>query len=168
MSRVRGHPSPGIDPHEVQEHTMSPHKREALGHFAQFIAVCSSAKMGEIGENLLSVSDPISGYRRGSAMPVLSYVHQLFNVDQCQAYIHTLRWKDRPLQCPRCQSHDVILGGHTTTDPAANAIGATAASAPSTTSPIPCCTRASGRCRTGSWRRFCFASPAHRDALPER
>ena len=40
-------------------------------------------------------------------MPVLSYVHQLFNVDQCQAYIHTLRWKDRPLQCPRCQSHDV-------------------------------------------------------------
>ena len=40
-------------------------------------------------------------------MPVLSYVHQLFNVDQCHAYIHTLRWKDRPLQCPRCQSHDV-------------------------------------------------------------
>ena len=22
--------------------------------------------------------------------PVLSYLHQLFNVDQCQAYIHTL------------------------------------------------------------------------------
>jgi transposase-like protein len=40
-------------------------------------------------------------------MPVLSYVHQLFNADQCQAYIHTLRWKDRPLQCPRCQSHNV-------------------------------------------------------------
>ena len=40
-------------------------------------------------------------------MPVLSYVHQLFNAEQCQAYIHTLRWKDRPLQCPRCQSHDV-------------------------------------------------------------
>lgn len=40
-------------------------------------------------------------------MPVLSYVYELFNVDQCQAYIHTLRWKDRPLQCPRCQSHDV-------------------------------------------------------------
>jgi hypothetical protein len=31
-------------------------------------------------------------------MSVLSYIHQLFNVDQCQAYIHTLRWKDRPLQ----------------------------------------------------------------------
>ena len=40
-------------------------------------------------------------------MPVLSYVHQLFNADQCQAYIHALRWKDRPLQCPRCQSHNV-------------------------------------------------------------
>jgi transposase-like protein len=40
-------------------------------------------------------------------MPVLSYVHELFNVDQCHAYIHTLRWKERPLQCPRCQSHDV-------------------------------------------------------------
>ena len=40
-------------------------------------------------------------------MPVLAYLHQLFNVDQCQADIHVLRWKDRPLQCPRCQSHDV-------------------------------------------------------------
>ena len=28
-------------------------------------------------------------------MPVLSYIHQLFNVDQCQAYIHTLRWGSR-------------------------------------------------------------------------
>src|SRR5499425_3340106 len=40
-------------------------------------------------------------------MPVLSYIHQLFNAEHCQAYIHTLRWKERPLQCPRCQSHDV-------------------------------------------------------------
>ena len=40
-------------------------------------------------------------------MPVLSHLHHLFNADQCQAYIHTLRWKDRPLQCPRCQSQDV-------------------------------------------------------------
>jgi transposase len=44
-------------------------------------------------------------------MSVLSYIHQLLNVDQCQAYIHTLRWKDRPLQCPRCQSHHVGLWG---------------------------------------------------------
>src|SRR6266702_851515 len=40
-------------------------------------------------------------------MPVLSYVHQLFNADSCHVYLHTLRWKDRPLQCPRCQSQDV-------------------------------------------------------------
>src|SRR5499426_1492411 len=40
-------------------------------------------------------------------MPVLSYVYQLFSTEQCQAYIHTLRWKDRSLECPRCQSHDV-------------------------------------------------------------
>ena len=38
-------------------------------------------------------------------MPVLSHVHQLFNAEQCQTYIHTLRWKDRPLQGPRCQRH---------------------------------------------------------------
>ena len=40
-------------------------------------------------------------------MPVLSYLHHLFNPERCHAYIHTLRWKDRPLQCPRCQSQDV-------------------------------------------------------------
>ena len=40
-------------------------------------------------------------------MPVRSHVHQLFNAEQCQAYIHTLRWKDRPLQCPRCKSHRI-------------------------------------------------------------
>jgi transposase-like protein len=40
-------------------------------------------------------------------MPVRSHLHHLFNAEQCQAYIHTLRWKDRPLQCPRCQSHHI-------------------------------------------------------------
>jgi transposase-like protein len=40
-------------------------------------------------------------------MPTLSFVHQLFSLEQCQAYIHTLWWKDRALQCPRCQSQDV-------------------------------------------------------------
>jgi transposase-like protein len=37
-------------------------------------------------------------------MPVLSHVHHLFNAEQCQASIHTLQWKDRPRQCPRCQN----------------------------------------------------------------
>jgi transposase-like protein len=45
-------------------------------------------------------------------MPVLSYIHHLFNIDQCHAYIHTLRWKDRSLQCPRCQSQDVDPWGN--------------------------------------------------------
>ena len=40
-------------------------------------------------------------------MPVLSHVHHLFSAEQCQAYIHRLRWQDRPLPCPRCQSHHV-------------------------------------------------------------
>ncbi len=40
-------------------------------------------------------------------MPVLSDLHHLFNAEHCHAYIHTLRWKERPLQCPRCQSHDI-------------------------------------------------------------
>jgi hypothetical protein len=40
-------------------------------------------------------------------MPLLSYVHQLFSAEQCQAYIHALRWKDRPLQCPRCHNYNV-------------------------------------------------------------
>jgi hypothetical protein len=40
-------------------------------------------------------------------MAIVSYLYPLFNAEQCQAYIHTLRWKDRPLQCPRCQSHHV-------------------------------------------------------------
>jgi transposase-like protein len=44
-------------------------------------------------------------------MPMLSYIHQLFSAEQCQAYIHMLRWNDHPLQCPRCQSHVVGLWG---------------------------------------------------------
>jgi hypothetical protein len=40
-------------------------------------------------------------------MPIVSYLHQLFHPETCQAYIHGLRWKDRPLQCPRCQSYNV-------------------------------------------------------------
>jgi transposase-like protein len=40
-------------------------------------------------------------------MSMLSHLHQLFDVHTCYAFIHRLRWKDRPLQCPRCQSHEV-------------------------------------------------------------
>src|SRR5262249_25167472 len=44
-------------------------------------------------------------------MCIFSHLHQLFNADTCQSYIHALRWKDRPLQCPRCQSHHVGAWG---------------------------------------------------------
>jgi transposase-like protein len=40
-------------------------------------------------------------------MPFLANLPQLFDTQTCQVYIHDLRWRDRPLQCPRCQSHDV-------------------------------------------------------------
>ena len=40
-------------------------------------------------------------------MPIVSHLHALFHTATCHASIHRLRWKDRPLQCPRCQSHDV-------------------------------------------------------------
>ena len=40
-------------------------------------------------------------------MSMVSHLHHLFNPETCQSSIHTLRWKDRPLQCPRCQSLSV-------------------------------------------------------------
>jgi transposase-like protein len=45
-------------------------------------------------------------------MPMLSSIHQLFSAEQCQAYIHAVRWKDRPLHCPRCHSHEVDPWGN--------------------------------------------------------
>src|SRR5438132_13863437 len=48
-------------------------------------------------------------------MPVLSHLPQLFDVDTCYMYIHTLRWKARPLHCSRYHSllqerHELALG----------------------------------------------------------
>ena len=40
-------------------------------------------------------------------MAMVSHLHHLFNSETCQSYLHTLRWKDRPLKCPRCQSLNV-------------------------------------------------------------
>src|SRR5262245_58449971 len=36
--------------------------------------------------NLLAFSTQSSDHRRGSSMPVLSYIHQLFNAEHCQAW----------------------------------------------------------------------------------
>jgi hypothetical protein len=101
-------------------------------------------------------------------MPVLSYIHHLFSVDQCQdsTSIHC-GGKIAHSNAPAVRATTLIRGASITTVPAANATGAMAASAPSTISPIPCSIKASGRSHTGYWRHFCSASPAHHDALPE-
>ena len=44
-------------------------------------------------------------------MSIVSHLHHLFNAETCQSYIHALRWKERPLQCPRYQSHNVGAWG---------------------------------------------------------
>jgi len=44
-------------------------------------------------------------------MFIISYLHQFFNEQKCQSYIHELRWKDRQLECPRCRSHNVKSWG---------------------------------------------------------
>ena len=40
-------------------------------------------------------------------MSIVSHLYHLFNPATCQSSIHMLRWKDRPLQCPRCHSLNV-------------------------------------------------------------
>ena len=40
-------------------------------------------------------------------MAMVAHLHHRFNPATCQSSIHTLRWKDRPLQCPRYQSLNV-------------------------------------------------------------
>jgi transposase-like protein len=40
-------------------------------------------------------------------MSIVSHLHHLFNPETCPSSIHTLRWHDRPLQCPHCQSLNV-------------------------------------------------------------
>src|SRR5919205_630748 len=40
-------------------------------------------------------------------MSIVSHLHQFFSPETCPSYIHRLRWKERLLQCPRCQSHNV-------------------------------------------------------------
>jgi hypothetical protein len=75
-------------------------------------------------------------------MPVLSHLHHLFNAEQCQAYILHCGGKIVPSSALGVRARRLDAGVRTTTAPGANAPGAIAASAPSTISPIPCCTRA--------------------------
>ena len=100
-------------------------------------------------------------------MPTLSYVHQLFSADTCQTYLGALRWKERPLQCPRCQSHVVGHWGTYHYRPGLHATGVMAVGAPLTTSPTPCSPRANGHCRIGFWLPFCCACRVSLGASPE-
>src|SRR5262245_26524663 len=59
-------------------------------------------------------------------------------------------------------------GAPTNIDPGANATGAIAVNAPSTTSLLPCCTKARGRWCTGYSPPFCCALPVRPDALRGR
>ena len=100
-------------------------------------------------------------------MPMLSHLHQLFNAEQCQAYI---RAGGKTGLCNVLTARVTTLdaGARTNIDPDANATGAIAASAPSTISLILCCTRASGRWRTGSSLPFCPVLPVRLGALPRK
>ena len=40
-------------------------------------------------------------------MAMVSHLHHFFHAATCQSSLHTLRWKDRPLQCPPCESLNV-------------------------------------------------------------
>jgi hypothetical protein len=40
-------------------------------------------------------------------MAIVAHLHHLFKPETCPSSIHTWRWQDRLLQCPRCQSHNV-------------------------------------------------------------
>jgi transposase-like protein len=44
-------------------------------------------------------------------MSTLSHVHQFFHAETCHAYLHALRWQDRPIQCPHCHSPEVRTWG---------------------------------------------------------
>ena len=60
----------------------------------------------------------------------------------------------------------VDRGAPTPTAPAAHALGARAARAPATPSPLPGGIGPSDRCRTGCAPRFCGVAPARRGAFP--
>ena len=99
-------------------------------------------------------------------MPVLAYIHQLFNAEHCQTYIHTLRWKDRPLQCPRCQSQDVDPWGTYHYRPGCKRSWCNGCQRTFNDLTDTCSTRAGGRSHTGFWPPSCCACRVRRGALP--
>ena len=43
-------------------------------------------------------------------MSIASHLHHLFNTETCQAYIHALRWKNRPRNAPDVRATTLVSG----------------------------------------------------------
>jgi hypothetical protein len=114
----------------------------------------------------------------GSCVRISASVRQKCCVRLRQSFsARSRRWKWRKAtssgkiafsRVPGARATTSTPGERITTAPGVSSTGAMAASAPSTTSPMPCCTRASGRCRTGFSPPFCRASLVHPGTWPGR
>jgi hypothetical protein len=87
-------------------------------------------------------------------MPMLSSLHQLFNADTCHASLHTLRWKDRPLPCPRCQSRDSDPWGNDHDRPGCKRSWGNGCQRPFNDRTNTLLHQSRGRFPIGFWRRF--------------
>jgi hypothetical protein len=103
-------------------------------------------------------------------MAIASHLHQLFNTETCQAYIQALRWKDRPLQCPRCQRHHVGPWGTYHYQPGLHvtAVKRRPASALAMTARVPSWTAVRAPSPTGFSPLFCSVWRVRPGAWPER
>jgi hypothetical protein len=50
-------------------------------------------------------------------MAIVSHLYQFFHAETCQAYIHTLRWKNRPLSVPAVRVSTSARGTRTMPSP---------------------------------------------------
>ena len=48
---------------------------------------------------LYKTQKPYNKKRKEKPLFIISYLHQFFNEQKCQLYIHELRWKERQLEC---------------------------------------------------------------------
>ena len=102
-------------------------------------------------------------------MSMVSHLHQLFNAQTCQSYIHTLRWKDRPLQCPRCHSHNIGSWGTYHYQPGMQRYRCKENTCKRTFNDLTGTLLDSSKRSLMHWilATFCCASRVHRGALPE-
>ena len=111
------------------------------------------------------VSEPMSRPLEVLLNADLSHLHQLFSVETCHTYIHALRWKDRPLQCPRCQSHHAGPWGAYHYQPGLQRYRCKEQACKRTFNDLTWVrswTAASARCCTGFWPPSCCACRSSR------